>query len=167
MKQDEGEQDNYVPSFSLPRVPQSVSRGDSVQNKNPLFQSIQATPTRNPSRPGKQFTEIGKHSDFPPSSPLHVRRSSAQLFSSVPDSAAKPSSIAWASQLQETPVKRASVNINHIETTLISSCDKENTHSVEENSGRERPRQTSKIQQEDSIYKSLGWDDPDDLDDLT
>jgi hypothetical protein len=154
-----------IPPSSLPRIPQSVTRPlrDSFPARNPLLASVQATPSR------KSMSSISQRmdgflgtgpidfSDFPPSSPLHIRRSSAQLFTALPDLAEEIS--ASSNGIQETPVKRRPL-VGHSHPNVQGpSCDKENQ------------RGESNLQQftgthEESIYKSLGWDDADDLNDL-
>jgi DNA replication regulator SLD3 len=96
-------------------------------------------------------------SGFPPSSPLHVRRSSAQLFTALPDSAGE--TLASSNGIQETPVKRRPL-IGHSHPNVQGL-----------NSDKENQRVESNLQQftrthEESIYKSLGWDDADDLNGL-
>jgi DNA replication regulator SLD3 len=94
---------------------------------------------------------------FPPSSPLHVRRSSAQLFTALPGSAGEIS--ASSNGIQETPVKRRPlIGYSHPNVQGLNS-DKEN-RSVESN------LQQFMRTHEESIYKSLGWDDADDINDL-
>jgi len=162
----------FVPHSSLPRIPQSTSRPsrEGVVNRNPLFSSVQATPTRkaanNVSR-SRGLLSVGEvdYGGCPPSSPLHVRRSSAQLFTAVPDSATKiPSSF---SGVQETPVKtKQTTNLYHNHPVEPGpSSDKENELRGGSGLGvgvKERTKRRS----EESIYKSLGWDDADDLDDM-
>lgn len=152
-----------IPLSSLPTIPQSVSRfsQDRAPNRNPLFPSIQATPTRKavPAFSAKRGNDdIG---GYFLSSPLHVRRSSAQLFSSVPDSAAKSSETMYSPQgIEETPVKRRAGVIGHAHPPVEIGSDKENgVRSGESLGNREEFGSTN----EESIYKSLGWDDVDDL----
>ncbi|KAG9238721.1 DNA replication regulator SLD3-domain-containing protein [Amylocarpus encephaloides] len=148
-----------IPLSSIPRVQQSVSKGSDI--KNPLFSSLQATPTRRSSNSSfKDFLDAGKGKQpvFQPS-PLHVRRTSAQLFRAVPDSAINEvSSSQTCPDIQDTPVKKGlGTALSHGHPALL---DKEN---VSENEVAQAFRGEKVTRQEDSIYKSLGWDDADDL----
>lgn len=109
------------------------------------------------------------HGNFLPSSPLHIRRSSASLFSAVPESAVKPSpQIAAPSGLPETPVKRRidfQAAHSHPEVVRLSSNKENESLSEKVVSGHNVEKAIDKVES-DSIYKSLGWDDPDDLDHL-
>lgn len=107
------------------------------------------------------------YNGYLPSSPLHVRRSSAQLFTAVPDSAAKGLTRVPSHGIQETPVKRRQVLIldhSHPELSGLGS-DKEN-----DIIGERKTLMITSSQEtgrtEENIYKSLGWDDADDIDDL-
>jgi len=157
-----------IPASSVPRVPQSVSRSSGGFQSNPLFSNIQATPTRKsvPAFPKQSMStmDIGGI----PSSPLHVRRSSAQLFSAVPDSAVKNPSTTLPYGIEDTPIKRrpaSSLDHGHPPVASFGS-DKENDHL------RKRAPLDVSLQgglgakKEESIYKALGWDDNDDIDDL-
>lgn len=159
-----------IPPSSLPRIPQSVTRPSSEdQAQNPLF-AIQATPTRKSTstvaRGGNGFLDVAAtESNYQPLTPLQPGRSSKQLFNLGQETAVPQSS--WSSQaLQETPAKQKSeamlVHGHPILSTPISG--KENLVSKGAvNCGLEQePRKTG----EDSIYKALGWDDGDDIDDL-
>ncbi|TVY87236.1 hypothetical protein LAWI1_G007601 [Lachnellula willkommii] len=164
--------DLYIaPSSSMSVVPQSVSRPsrESLQPRNPLFSSIQATPTRRPlsasSKQREDFLGINStdQASFPPSSPLHIRRSSAQLFT-VHDSAVKrPADFPTAQGIQETPVKkRLEDKLQHSHPGPSPGGNKENV-GVKIGVGNDRFK-SSGGRQEESIYKALGWDD--DVDDL-
>jgi len=157
-----------IPASSVPRVPQSVSRSSGGFQSNPLSLNIQATPTRKsvPAFPKQSMStmDIGGI----PSSPLHVRRSSAQLFSAVPDSAVKNPSTTLPYGIEDTPIKRrpaSSLDHGHPPVASFGS-DKENDHL------RKRAPVDVSLQgglgakKEESIYKALGWDDNDDIDDL-
>ncbi|TVY37433.1 hypothetical protein LOCC1_G007360 [Lachnellula occidentalis] len=168
---DEVPQQYIAPSPSMSVVPQSVSRPsrESLQLRNPLFSSVPATPTRRPlsasSAQREGFLGINNtdQASFPPSSPLHMRRSSAQLFI-VHDSAVKrPTEFSTAQGIQETPVKkRPEDKLQHSHPAPSPGGNKENTGVkvgvVDDGS------KSSGGRQEESIYKALGWDD--DIDDL-
>ena len=104
------------------------------------------------------------------SSPLHVRRSSAQLFTAASDSTTKELYEFQSHGIQETPVKRRKeIIFDHSHPMVIGpGSDKENEDyiirrgkTLVENPSQEFGRG------EESIYKSLGWeDDADDIDDL-
>ena len=159
-----------IPPSSLPRIPQSVTRPSrDEQTKNPLF-AIQATPTRKPTstltRGGNELLDVaavqgGYHS----LSPLQPGRSTAQLFNLDPETAGLQSS--WSSRgVQETPAKQKSdamlVHSHPILSTPIFG--KENMGSEGGPScGLENALRKT---EDDSIYKALGWDDADDIDDL-
>ena len=189
-----------VASSSASRVPQSSlpSQGRKSQ-KNPFLSSIQATPTRKTLSVPKpsEFGLSPLGGGFPPSSPIHVRRTSAQLFPVVPESAVKATSKPLSfDSLQETPVKkRSDSHLQHSHPSLLASGDDRNTlgdpfglqetpikqrldglqfgqpPSLESGSDKEnlengrRDSNSNPVveiqSQEDSIYKSLGWDDGD------
>lgn len=152
-----------ITASSAPRIPQS----SLPRARNPLLSSIQATPTRRSlPRPSRA---MDREPVFPPSSPIHIRRSSAQLFSSVPDSAVKAVPTSWTTHggIQETPVKKRAVStvFDHGHPVSSPNFDQENTKQVEvKESDDVPPIGTTRTQQGESIYKSLGWDD--DSDDL-
>lgn len=116
----------FVPASSLPSVPQTSHRlsKDALPSRNPMFSSIQATPTRKSSV--SRTTEDNSFDQLPPSSPFHVRRSSAQLFPAVPDSAAKASATMFTSHgIQETPVKkRPESALDYLHSDVPQSADK-------------------------------------------
>jgi DNA replication regulator SLD3 len=155
-----------IPPSSLPRIPQSVAREGTV-TRNPLFSAIQETPTRALPRT-KDFLGVDRNPTpmFPPSSPLHIRRSSAQLFARVPASAAKlPEDSGISLGVLETPVKKKSaVDPVHGHSFQSPRFDQENKDVEVPNPAIKKTQKTS-IDQQDSIYKSLGWED-DDIDDL-
>ncbi|RDL41924.1 Uncharacterized protein BP5553_01903 [Venustampulla echinocandica] len=160
-----------IPASSIPKIPQSVSRDDLPRNA--LFHSVQATPTRNSSSRAGHFLDINsaEQISFPPSSPLHVRRSSGQLFAAIPDSVVKSPTTTtqafFSHEVQETPVKkRPSSKGDHGHFQPAFDCDKENVRKIESAAQKTGLGQTNDTRQEESIYKSLGWDDPDDIDDL-
>lgn len=163
-------EDAAIPPSSLPRIPQSVTRSSREdQAKTPLF-AIQATPTKKSTSTmalgGNGSLDVAPtESSYQPLTPLQLGRSSKQLFNSGQEMAVPQSS--WSSQgVQETPAKQKSetmlVHGHPILSTPISG--KENLVSTGAVScGLElEPRKTG----EDSIYKALGWDDADDIDDL-
>lgn len=165
----DGIEADTIPPSSLPRVPQSAiwSSQDMVRVRNPFFATVQATPTRRSaaasSQPSGARMEAGEYGVIPPSSPLHVRRSSAQLFPAVPSSTApKSASLTVPSAAQETPVKKG--------PEISTPQNHRHPSSEKENARVEKASSTSIIRTgggADSIYKSLGWDaDDDDLDDL-
>ncbi|CAG8979415.1 hypothetical protein HYALB_00012448 [Hymenoscyphus albidus] len=161
-----------VPASSALRIPQSSVLKASP--RNPRFSSIQATPTRKSlSRPSSMM-DLGRDREpvLPPLSPCHIRRSSAQLFAAIPDSAVKAAPASWAAHggVQETPVKNRSVstNFDHGHPASSPKFDQENSRKVgveEIIQMVESSTMKTLQQQSDSIYKSLGWDD-DDIDDL-
>jgi len=164
----------FVPPSSLPRIPQSTSRPsrEGITSRNPLFSSLQATPTRRAtsnvsrSRGGLLSAVEVDYGSCLPSSPLHVRRSSAQLFTAVPNSAIKMQSSFGG--IQETPVKtKQPATLDHSHPVVPGpGSDKENEvieGAVRTSAGLKEGTSTAG---ETSIYKSLGWDDADDLDDL-
>ncbi|KAH6719315.1 DNA replication regulator SLD3-domain-containing protein [Leptodontidium sp. MPI-SDFR-AT-0119] len=160
---------SMVPASSIPRIPQSVSRssGGGLQN-NPLFSHVQATPTRKsvPAFPRRSTAEM----DFGgiPSSPLHVRRSSAQLFTAVPDSAVKNPSTSLSYEVDDTPVKkRPASSLDHGHPSMASlGSDKENDQLLRNAAADGGLRGGVGQSKDESIYKTLGWDDNDDIDDL-
>ncbi|KAK0128839.1 hypothetical protein ONS95_000787 [Cadophora gregata] len=162
------EEASMIPASSIPRIPQSVSRSSGGFQSNPLFSDIQATPTRKavPAFPKRSMSTMDLGGI--PSSPLHVRRSSAQLFNAVPDSAVKNLSTSLSYGIEDTPVKRrpaSSVEHSHPMMASLGS-DKENEQ-LRKNGGVSVGVGASlELSKEDSIYKKLGWDDNDDIDDL-
>lgn len=158
-----------IPASSVPRVPASVARGSSgaSQRRNPLLSSVQATPTRK-AVPGfsQRSSMAAFEHGFPPSSPLHVRRSSAQLFTAVPESATR-NPFAALPGLEETPVKKRPESASeHSHPTIPSMGNDKENEKLGATVGTVQPRQiTQGATKDDSIYKSLGWDD-DDIDDL-
>jgi len=162
---------NANTASSLPRIPQSAQRSqEQVLQKSPLFSSIQATPTRKAATgfPQASRGSLGvpdaDYGGFPPSSPLHVRGSSAQLFPVVPESSKKPSG-SLPREIQETPKKERSLpRSEHGHPEAPDSGDKENAQVKLEVSNERLGKSDSR--REESIYKSLGWDDADDTDDL-
>ncbi|CZS90696.1 hypothetical protein WAI453_004013 [Rhynchosporium graminicola] len=159
---------SMIPASSIPRIPQSASRssGGGVET-NPLFSHVQATPTRKavPAFPRRFMGEsnLGEV----PSSPLHVRRSSAQLFPAVPESIAKNSATLLSFGVEDTPVKRKSAgSLEHGHPIKSSfSNDKENDRKITEITTNLSLGFTE-MGKNDSIYKALGWDDNDEIDDL-
>jgi hypothetical protein len=164
-----------IPVSSLPRIPQSTMRPsfEGMPKMNPLYSATQATPTRK-ATPGFLQTRGDLSSapeqdyhEYLPSSPLHVRRSSAQLFPAVPGSAAKGLSAFLSYGVQETPVKpRQEIVFDHSHPGLPwSGNDKENNRKKE--GGMEMGTSSQDMEKkEENIYKSLGWDDADDIDGL-
>lgn len=194
-----------VPSSSAAMIPQSslLSQGRRPQ-KNPFLSSVQATPTRKtlsiPKTSQSGLSPIG--AGFPPSSPFHVRRSSAQLFPVIPESVvkvlAKPTDLSSLQEtplkkkpeshlqhshpaqissgdnveasedllrLQETPVKkRLNPSLQHTQHSSLAGSDKENLRNGRGTPSIVKPVVEIQANQQDSIYKSLGWDD--DIDEL-
>lgn len=189
-----------LPSSSAARIPQSSlpSQGKRPQ-KNPFLSSVQATPSRKalsvPKTSQNGLSPMG--AGFPPSSPLHVRRSSAQLFPAIPESvmkvAGKPTDFF---SLQETPVKKSSESylqhshpsqlvsrenveasedpfrlqetpvkkrpeppLQHSQQPSLTGSDKENSRNGRGTPTTSKPVMEIQTNQQDSIYKSLGWDD--------
>lgn len=161
-----------IPPSSLPRIPQSAAQPSrEEQASNPLFPSFQATPTRKSvptsSRQINGFLGLGPadYGSHLPSSPLQRRRSSVQLFNVVPESAVKiPSSSALTQGVLDTPIKKGTgIARNHSE---IACSENEKENMEEPYVEKDGQAKSIGIFQEDSIYKSLGWDDADDIDEL-
>lgn len=160
-----------IPPSSLPRIPQSVVRpSHERQVDNPLLSSFQATPSRKyvsaSSRRSNGLLDAGTadHGGYLPPSPLQQRRSSTQIFSVVPESAVKiPSNSTLDQGVQDTPVKRRpNIATTHGHPNMTNSgSNKENARVLTKENVQEE-----KLEKEDSIYKSLGWDDADDIDEL-
>jgi hypothetical protein len=171
----EGSEPAVIPVSSLPRIPQSALRlsFEGVPKKNPLYTAVQATPSRKAgsgsSRKGGLLSASEPdYNGYLASSPLHVRRSSAQLFTAASDSTAKGLPEFQSHGIQETPVKRRNeIMFDHSHFVVTGpGSDKENEDDI---IGRgkilvDNPSQESGTGEE-SIYKSLGWDDADDIDD--
>ena len=159
-----------IPSFSLPMVPQSVTRPSWEGLPKPAVQSaLHATPTRrttSQSQPSSKYLGLPAvdYGGYLPSSPLQPRRS-GQLFATVLDSAVKNTpGPATSHGIQETPIKKRAGTSVHGDPALKSRSDKENDRG--ENKASNVGMKTMGSSQEESIYKSLGWDDADDLDEL-
>jgi DNA replication regulator SLD3 len=169
----ESSESAVIPVSSLPRIPQPVSRPsyEGMPRTNSLYSAIQATPTRKAapslpqSRGGLLSAPNHEYNTYLRSSPLHVRRSNAQLFTAVPDSAVKGLSGFAIHGIQETPMKRRQeTTLDHrLPESSASGSDKENDR-IE----RGKMAMASSSQEtggkEENIYKSLGWDDADDID---
>ncbi|KAK6593866.1 hypothetical protein H4I96_10779 [Botrytis cinerea] len=158
---------------------------------DPFRDSVQATPTRKPSSSSFRSTSNFANYDadygaIPPSSPLQMCRSSAQLFNSIPDSVVKRPSLSSVPSNLETPIKRPSpstfftgVQETPIKDTPVrkisewvsgythpagpSNEDQENIRDVPVALEKMKPTQVYK--KEVSYYEALGWND-DDIDDL-
>lgn len=156
-----------IPASSIPRVPQSSVR-EGTTARNPLFGGVQKTPTRTLSRT-RAFLAIDRTTEpvIPPSSPLHMRRSSAQLFATILDSAVKaPQSSEASYNVLETPIKKkTTVDLAHGHPIQSPLFDQENKKEIERPSLPASKMQGTSVGEEDSIYKSLGWEN-DDIDDL-
>lgn len=158
---------------SVPRIPQSVSRPrPEEQTRNSLY-SIQATPTRKPVfnfvQQGNGFVDVvaAEHGSGQLLSPVQLVRSSGKLFSLAPTSVINGPPSSWSSQgIQETPLKKKSEAMQAHSHPGLSTpgCGKENVGSRGDISAE--LNQGHKEANEDSIYKSLGWDDTDDIDGL-
>ena len=164
-----------VPSSSLPRIPQSVAKPSwEGPTRNPLLSAVHATPPResmSQSQPANQFLSVPAvdYGGYLSSSPLQSRRSSGQLFAAVPDSAVKTSSRpTMTCGIQETPVKKGAETTQlHGHPARTSGSDKENRGGRNKMVTNVGMKGTIGSSQEESIYKSLGWDDADDLDELS
>lgn len=160
-----------IPPSSLPRIPQSVTRPSrDEQTKNPLF-AIQATPTRKPTstltRSGNGFLDVAAvEGGYQALSPLQPGRSSAQLFNLGPETAVPQSS--WSSQgVQETPAKQKSdAMLVHSHPILSTPIFGKENMGLKGGASCGLDRAPGRNAGEDSIYKALGWDDADDIDDL-
>jgi DNA replication regulator SLD3 len=161
-----------IPPSSLPRFPQSVAITSLERPaRKPLLSVFQATPTRK-SLPAQRRVsgflgvEMADNGSYLPSSPLQQRRSSIQLFNVVPDSAVKSTSFSHG--IQETPTRQrtdAVISHSHLNAGQVENNEenvKVNVGTIATVSGTRRNNGTH----EDSIYKSLGWDDGDDIDEL-
>ncbi|CAL3970907.1 hypothetical protein PZA11_007310 [Diplocarpon coronariae] len=155
---------------SVPRIPQSASRSchDGSQS-NSLLSSVQATPTR---KSGPVFLQRSMTNEVDysglPSSPLHTRRSSAQLFTAAPDSTVKKTAKSLLYELGDAPISsRPSCSLEHSHPVLASCrSDKENNESAKKPMmNREQEQNVLKLVENDSIYKALGWDGNDNIDD--
>jgi len=176
----ESSQSAIIPVSSLPRIPQSALRPsyEGMAKKNPLYSAVQATPTRKAAprstqRGGLLSAPEHDYTGYLPSSPLHVRRSSAQLFTAAPDPNAKELSTYSFHGIQETPVKRRQeMMFDHSHPGLSGpGSDKENDEIERSEIEKRKTLMTALSQEtgrtEENIYKSLGWDDADDdIDDL-
>jgi DNA replication regulator SLD3 len=151
-----------IPPSSLPKIPQSVVRSSGgLSSRNPFLSSVQATPTRK-SVPAFSRNIDTFSVDHPPSSPLHMRRSSGQLFTVVPASTIKIPSASRFLGITDTPIKSMTGHGHSIDLEMGSN--KENLQQGE--IGNFNQNQHDEVTNEDSIYKALGWDDVDDLDEL-
>jgi DNA replication regulator SLD3 len=85
----------------------------------------------------------------------------------VPDSAAKGEFIFPSHGIQETPVKqRQEMMFDHSHPVLLGpGNDKENDRVERKKMLMAAPNQDTG-RSEENIYKSLGWDEADDIDDL-
>lgn len=170
----EGVESAAVPPSSLPSIPQSSVRLYFADPSRKSLQSaVQATPTRKlapQSLPASNLPSVSPagYGGYLPSSPLQPRRSDGDLFA-IPDSVTKATSrSAMTRGIQETPVKK------RVEVTPVHSHPAPTTGSNKENGRRESSKVVTNVgietpvgsSQEESIYKSLGWDG-DDLDELS
>lgn len=164
-----------IPSSSLPVIPQSVARPTREGPfRNPLLSAVQATPTRKSlplSQPSKSLLGVPAfdYGGCLPSSPLQPRRSTGQLFAAVQDSVVKTVSFLSVSRgIQETPIKKkaGTTPVHSHPAVVTSSSDKENSRG-EKKATKVGMKATIESSQEESIYKSLGWDDADDFDELS
>ena len=149
---------------------------DTPLPRNPLLNTIQATPSRKSTSQPRNTNLIVSRAPSTSALPssLHIRRSSASLFTSVPNSAMKPppqdqiTPNTELSSFEETPIKQRTildyglpvVNVEgkgHGHTLSPFGNNKENKLMLEAKEPVSTP--------EDSIYMSLGWDDGD-LDEL-
>ncbi|TAQ88486.1 hypothetical protein B7494_g3206 [Chlorociboria aeruginascens] len=157
---------DIIPPSSLPRISQSaVHSSQGSRTMNPLLDLVQATPTRKMTAISRSGSFLGggtlDYGGCPSSSPSNARRPPTQPLGIVPESAIKSCSL--PSEIQETPVKkRPEIQLGH---SHPSSFDIEK--GKEEDNLRINDEMKPKTRSsEDSIYKSLGWDASDDLDDL-
>ncbi|KAE9376907.1 hypothetical protein N431DRAFT_480052 [Stipitochalara longipes BDJ] len=171
----EGSGSAVIPVSSLPRIPQSALRPsyEGILKNNPLYSAIEATPTRKAATGSCQrggFLSAPEHdyNAYLPSSPLHVRRSSAQLFTNVPDSTVKRVSTASSYGVQETPVKRRQeIMFDHGHPGLFGAGNDKENDIIERKKTLMATSSQEMGRTEENIYKSLGWDDDaDDIDDL-
>ena len=155
-----------IPSSSLPLIPQSVARPLLGEPRNTSLSAVHATPTRKSAPRSQPLSSLlgippVNYGGYTPSSPLQPR-CSTQL-SAVPDTTVEPVSRDTTSRgIQETPIKKRAETIHGHPSAPTSRSDKENRG--EKNVANVR---TMRPSQEESIYTSLGWDDADDLDELS
>jgi hypothetical protein len=163
-----------IPPSSLPRIPQSIARPPREGPiRNSLLSAVHVTPTRKSvsqaSQPSSTLLSVPPvdYGGYMPSSPLQPRRSSGQLFSAVPDSAVKMDSRPTMTRgIQETPFKKkAEVTQVRGRVAPASGSDKENRNGREIASIDGASQKVASSQED--IYKSLGWDGADDLDELS
>lgn len=186
-KDSEQMEEGLIPPSSVPTIPQSKVR--LSYDQNPFQDSVQATPSRKAFSSSSRSTFANGDDNYgviPPSSPLQMRRSSAQLFNSIPDSVVKrPSTSAAPRGILETPIKRSSPStlFNGLEETPLketlisnklewkigyshpsgpSDQDQENIRDVPV--AVEKLKSTQVYKKEVSYYEALGWND--DIDDL-
>ncbi|ESZ92222.1 hypothetical protein SBOR_7387 [Sclerotinia borealis F-4128] len=122
----------FIPPSSVSAIPQSTVRPSCDQD--PFRSSVQATPSRKSfstsTRPMSNFANRdADYGAIPPSSPLQMRRSSAQLFNRNPNSMAKRPSIPAVPRILETPIKRPSTSTSytHIEETPLKETSLKET----------------------------------------
>lgn len=154
-----------IPPSSLPKIFQSVSRSSGGNSsRNPFLSSVQATPTRKSVPSFSRLSDnIGAFSQqFPPSSPLQARRSSTQLFTAVPDSAVKKPSATYG--MADTPIKTMSGHGHPVASELGSNKENLRQEVVDKRTLDQSDHHD--VTNEVSIYKSLGWDNVDDIDEL-
>lgn len=154
----------------MPKIDQSVSRSSGgMSSRNPFLSSVQATPTR---KSAQAFPRLpgnfgGFSEQVPPSSPLQGRRSSTQLFSAVPESAVKKPSDTYG--IVDTPIKGMSGHGHPISLESNSSNNNNNKENLRQGNEVKKfldQNDHNDVTNEVSIYKSLGWDDADDIDEL-
>ncbi|PBP25431.1 hypothetical protein BUE80_DR003842 [Diplocarpon rosae] len=161
---------SMIPASSVPRISQSASHSSygGSQSKS-LFPSVQATPTRKsvPAFSQRSMNEVD-HGGLP-SSPLRVRRSSTQLFTAVPDSAVKDTSTSSSHGTEDTPVKRkpaASLENSHAILVRFRGDEENNKFAEKPVISNEQEQNDSNSGNIESIYKALGWDENDNINDL-
>lgn len=163
-----------IPSSSLPVIPQSIARPPGEEPlRNQLLSAVQATPTRRSmplSQPSNSLLDVPAvdYGVYLPSSPLQARRSAGQLFA-IPNSIVNTGTgPALSRGIEETPIKKKanSTPVHGHPVTPSHNSDKENSRG-EKNVTKVGTERTLGLSQEESIYKSLGWDDADDLDELS
>lgn len=122
-----------IPPSSVSAIPQSTVRRS--YDPDPFRDSIQATPSRISfsGLPGPTSNFKNRDTDYgtiPPSSPLQMRRSSAQLFKSVPESVVRRRSVSAIPRgILETPIKKPSPSTlyNGIEETPLKEISLKDT----------------------------------------
>jgi hypothetical protein len=171
---------DVIPLSSIPRVPLSATCGPRTQEseKTLLCEATPARPdtkispaifgtpstaqTNSPLRLPDMFLGAGSQNYRGlPRSPLQTRHSARQQYLDIPNSFAQTVECTPSKDVavHATPVKQGKLNFvaySNSRETIIEGGDIDET----ENTGKS---DTQRGREDDSIYKSLGWDDYDEL----